>query len=79
MGALLASLEALRLVAGTPDPSDGRQTILSLTEKCRTLIQEGRAARQDWLTRTLEARLSRDEQAQVRAAIALLSRLVDQD
>lgn len=79
MGALLAALESLRLVAGTPDPSDGRQTILSLTEKCRTLIQEGRAARQDWLTRTLEERLSRDEQAQVRAAIALLSRLVDQD
>jgi DNA-binding MarR family transcriptional regulator len=79
MGTLLATLEAMKLVAGTPDPSDGRQTILSLTEKCRSLIHEGRAARQDWLTRTLEAKLSRDEQAQVLAAITLLNRLVDQD
>jgi DNA-binding MarR family transcriptional regulator len=76
MGALLAVLETAGFVSGMPDPSDGRQTILSLTERCRTLIREGRAARQDWLTRTVEARLSPEEQSQLLSAIALLQRLV---
>lgn len=79
MGTLLAALESMGLVSGRPDPSDGRQTILSLTERCRALIQEGRAARQDWLSRTIEARLSAEEQGQVLAAIGLLQRLVEQD
>ncbi len=79
MGALLSALDTMGLVSGMPDPSDGRQTILSLTEKCRRLIQEGRAARQDWLSRTIEARLSPEEQSQVLAAIGVLQRLVEQD
>ncbi|GAC1046312.1 MarR family winged helix-turn-helix transcriptional regulator [Rhizobium sp. No.120] len=79
MGALLSALDAMGLVSGMPDPSDGRQTILSLTDRCRRLIQEGRAARQDWLSRTIEARLSPEEQGQVLAAIGLLQRLVEQD
>ena len=58
MGAVIAPLEAAGLVSGTPDPKDGRQTILSLTDACRKWVEEGRAARQDWLTRTLQARLS---------------------
>ena len=32
MGATVAVLEAQGLVAGAPDPADGRQTLLSLTE-----------------------------------------------
>ncbi|ASW09864.1 MULTISPECIES: MarR family transcriptional regulator [unclassified Rhizobium] len=79
MGTLLSALDAMGLVSGMPDPSDGRQTILSLTDRCRRLIQEGRAARQDWLSRTIEARLSPEEQGQVLAAIGLLQRLVEQD
>lgn len=77
MGAVIAPLEAAGLVSGTPDPKDGRQTILSLTDACRKWVEEGRAARQDWLTRTLEARLSRQEQDTLGEAITLLKRLVD--
>ncbi|MDL2402884.1 MarR family winged helix-turn-helix transcriptional regulator [Rhizobium mayense] len=79
MGALRAALESSGLVAGIPDPSDGRQTILSLTDKCRLLIQEGRAARQDWLARALEAKLSIEEQKQVLSAITSLKRLTEDD
>ena len=60
-----------------PDPADGRQTLLSLTEACRAWVEEARAARQDWLTRTLQARLSPQEQDEVAHAIELLKRLVD--
>jgi DNA-binding MarR family transcriptional regulator len=76
MGPLVAALEAAGLVSGAPDPSDGRQTILSLTDACRKWIEEGRAAR-DWLTRTIQARLSPQEQEDLAASIELLKRLVD--
>ena len=63
-------------MSGTTDPTDGRQTLLSLTEACRTWVAEGRAARQDWLTRTLEARLSHADQDRLAEAIDLLKRLL---
>jgi DNA-binding MarR family transcriptional regulator len=77
MGAVIAALEAAGLVSGASDPADGRQTILSLTDACRTWVAEQRAARQDWLTRTLQARLSPQEQDQLTEALKLLRRLVD--
>ena len=77
MGATVAVLEALGLVEGSPDPQDGRQTILSLTPACRELIRTGRAARQDWLLRRIEARLTAEEQAQLAFSLRLLNRLVD--
>jgi DNA-binding MarR family transcriptional regulator len=77
MGATVAALEAARMVKGSPDPNDGRQTILSLTPACVALIKNGRAARTDWLLKTIETRLSAREQEQLAAAIKLLNRLVD--
>ncbi|MDR3438311.1 MarR family transcriptional regulator [Telmatospirillum sp.] len=77
MGSVITALQAAGLVSGAPDPTDGRQTILSLTEACRKWVEEGRAARQDWLFRTLEARLSPEEQDKLAVAVALLKRLVD--
>ncbi|WP_038361855.1 MarR family transcriptional regulator [Bosea sp. UNC402CLCol] len=77
MATVIAALEAAKLVSGAPDPADGRQTLLSLTETCRQWIQEGRAARQDWLSRRLQARLSRDELETLAAAIGLLKRIAD--
>jgi DNA-binding MarR family transcriptional regulator len=77
MGAVIAALETAGLLVGNADPNDGRQTILSITEACRKGIDEGRAARQDWLSRTIKARLSGDEQAHLLSAVKLLQRLVD--
>ena len=77
MGATIAALEGAGLVSGMPDPDDKRQTIISLTETCRRWIAEGRAARHDWLSRTIEARLSVEEQQELERAVHLLKRLVD--
>ncbi len=77
MGAVIAALEGADLVNGFADPNDGRQTILSITDACRKRIEEGRAARQDWLSRTIEARLSSEEQDRLLSAIKLLQRLAD--
>jgi DNA-binding MarR family transcriptional regulator len=78
MGATVAGLEALGLIKGSPDAEDGRQTILSLTPACRELIRSGRAARHDWLLKTIQSRLTLQEQAQLAAAMSLLNRLVDE-
>jgi DNA-binding MarR family transcriptional regulator len=77
IGPIIAALEAAGLVSGAPHPTDGRQTILSLTAACRKLVQEGRTARQDWLSRTIQARLSPQEQEDLAAAVDLLKRFVD--
>jgi DNA-binding MarR family transcriptional regulator len=78
MGATVAGLEALGLVKGSPDARDGRQTILSLTPACRDMIRTGRAARQDWLLRAIQSKLSAEEQAQLAFSLRLLSRIVDE-
>lgn len=77
MGTVIDALQNAGLVRGAPDPKDGRQTILSLTDECRRWLGEGRAARQDWLFRTIQARLSEEEQDALTAAVKLLQRIVD--
>ena len=77
MGAALAPLQAAGLVIGTADPDDGRQTLLSLSRACRKKIQERRAARQDWLSRTIAAKLSAAEQERLAKALLLLQRLAE--
>ncbi len=77
MGAIVAALEAAGFVAGVPDPADGRQTIISLTDHFRSWVSAARAARQDWLLRALQARLTAPEQRQLAGAVELLKRLLD--
>ncbi len=77
VGATIAVLEAAGLVSGTPDPNDGRQTILALTAACRDRIAAGRAARQDWLYRTIRAELTPAERDQLATGIALVKRIID--
>jgi DNA-binding MarR family transcriptional regulator len=77
MGATISTLEAMGHVTGSPDPSDGRQTILSLTSACQEFIRAAREAKEDWLFRALQAKLAPGEQEQLASAIELLRRLAD--
>jgi DNA-binding MarR family transcriptional regulator len=77
IGPVIAALEIAGLLNSEPDPNDGRQTLLSLTAACRKRVREGRAARQDWLTRAIQARLSPQEQDELTASVELLKRLVE--
>ena len=77
MGATVAVLEAAGLVSGSPDPSDGRRTILSLTAACKDKIKSARAAREDWLSNAIRTALTPAEQQQLAASVKLLQRLVE--
>jgi DNA-binding MarR family transcriptional regulator len=77
MSSIITSLLEAGLVGGSPDPNDGRQTLISLSRKCEKLLKEGRAARQDWLTSTIQKKLSSQEQEKLAAAIDLLTRLIE--
>jgi DNA-binding MarR family transcriptional regulator len=77
MGTTVAALEAAGLVKGSPDPNDGRQTILALTPACAALFKNGRAARTDWLLKSIQAKFTAPEQDQLAAAVKLLNRLVE--
>jgi DNA-binding MarR family transcriptional regulator len=77
MSAIVTPLQESGLVSGAPDPSDGRQTLMSLTPKCLKWFQEGRAARQDWLSTTISQKLLVHEQEKLQAALELLKRLVE--
>jgi DNA-binding MarR family transcriptional regulator len=77
MGATISALQNAGLVKGSPDPADGRQTILSLTDACREMIKARRAAKEDWLFRAIRTKLSFEEQAKLAAALEMLKRLAD--
>jgi DNA-binding MarR family transcriptional regulator len=76
MGAIIAALEAAGFVTGRPDPTDGRQTIISLTDHFRDFVKANRAAKQDWLSRNLQTKLTAREQEQLATAVKLLKRLL---
>jgi DNA-binding MarR family transcriptional regulator len=77
MSAVIAALEEMGFVAGAADPSDGRKTLMSLTKACRKSIEDGRAARQDWLAQAIQRKLSPQEQKKVSSVLHLLARLAE--
>jgi DNA-binding MarR family transcriptional regulator len=77
MGATVAALQEAGLVGGAPDPADGRQVMLSLTEAARSWIKASRAAREDWLSQAIRSHLTSAEQQELASAIQLLRRIVD--
>jgi DNA-binding MarR family transcriptional regulator len=77
MSAIVTPLLEAGLVRGAPDPNDGRQTLISLSRKCEKWLKEGRAARQDWLTTTIQRKFSSQEQEKLAAAVKLLLRLIE--
>ena len=76
MGTIISALEAAGLVSGTPDPADGRQTILSLTVAARETIAASRVSKEDWLFRTIQAKLAPDEYEDLATGVTLLKRLL---
>lgn len=76
MSATIASLEAAEIIGRRPDPSDGRATQVFLTPDAERDILDHRAAKQEWLTSVIGARLTPAEQRILADAAALIERLL---
>jgi hypothetical protein len=50
---------------------------MSLSRKYQKLLRDGRAARQDWLTTTIQKKLSSQEQERLASAVDLFARLIE--
>ena len=77
MGATIASLEATGFVVGTPDPADGRRTILSLSPAAIERFSANRAAREGWLFQAIQQNLDAQEQRDLARGFAVLTKLVE--
>jgi DNA-binding MarR family transcriptional regulator len=73
----IAELEADGLISRRSDPTDGRRTLIELTDRGRSTLEEDRRQRDGWLARTIAGDLSEREQRQLAGALALLRRLAD--
>jgi DNA-binding MarR family transcriptional regulator len=77
MGATVAALHAAGFVKSAPHPTDGRQVLWGVTPKLRRWLKAHRAAREDWLFRSLQTGFTPAEQKKLAAAVVLLRRLVE--
>jgi DNA-binding MarR family transcriptional regulator len=75
MGAILISLEALELVSRTPDPTDGRSLVISLTEAGLQAVHGAQRHREERLARALADHFTAEEQQALITALPLLERL----
>jgi DNA-binding MarR family transcriptional regulator len=75
MATTIAALEGLGLVVRSPDPGDGRRQLVRLTDAGLEAERGNRDARHEWLTRTIEDRLSESDRRTLLAAAQILERL----
>jgi len=75
MAQTVKELEGTGLVTRRPDPADGRRAFVELTAAGRTVLEDSRAAREDWLSQTLDRELADAERETLRTALALLDRI----
>ena len=79
IGAILAVLEARGFIQRSPDPTDGRRQLISLTAAGVGQAENHIGAREEWLARVLQDGLTEDERRAVRHAMTLLDRLAESD
>jgi DNA-binding MarR family transcriptional regulator len=78
MGATIAALEEVGMVARRPHPTDGRQFNIELTAKGAAVRTTAKDAKQTWLTKAIAA-LDDKERDTLFAAGEIIKRLVDHD
>jgi DNA-binding MarR family transcriptional regulator len=79
IGAILTVLQTRGFIERSPDPTDGRRQLISLTAAGVARAENTTSAREEWLARALQDRLTEDERRAVRRAMTLLERLAESD
>jgi DNA-binding MarR family transcriptional regulator len=75
---VVGRLEELGLVARSPDPSDGRSSLIAPTPEGRALLRRLRTRKSQYLARRLSG-LDADELATLERAATILERMLDED
>src|SRR3954468_17458125 len=73
MTRVIATLEEQELLVRSPHPTDGRQVLLTVTEKGRELLREQRRRKQAWLSQRLKE-LTPEEQTTLQQAAPILEK-----
>lgn len=76
MAHTVQQLQDAGYITRTPDPSDGRQTLIGLSDAGRDALVTVRHESTGWLATAIEDSLSADELDSLSDAIAVLNRLV---
>jgi len=71
----ISDLEGDGLIERHADPSDGRRSLVELTEQGRLTLEADRRHREGWLARAIAEDLSEEEQRVLMQALGLLRRL----
>lgn len=77
MAQTVADLEADGLITRCADPTDGRRTLVELTEQGLLTLDQDRRQRDGWLARAIAEDLSPTEQRVLMRALGLLRRLAE--
>ena len=77
MSQTITELEALGFVSRGADATDGRRSLVSLTEAGREALREDRARREGYLAELIDQKLETDERELLARAIELLQRISD--
>jgi DNA-binding MarR family transcriptional regulator len=77
MRTTLVPLEELGLIKRVPHPTDGRQSLVSLTPEGEQQVRSNRSIRESWLVHAMTERLSPSERRRLIDSVGLLSRLLD--
>ena len=78
MGTNIAVLEQAGLISRSQDPGDGRQSLISVTAEARKMIAAYRVAREDWLFRAMQTKLTPAEQGILALSVDILRRLAEE-
>ncbi len=78
MTRVIASLSDLGMVKREPHPTDGRQAIVTLSQKGSDVITAERDAREEWLSARLEE-LTPEERLTLAAVVPIINKVITSD
>ena len=77
MGVTVSALESKGLIERSPDPTDGRRSILTITAAGTTKVHASRGQLTDRLTVALAEHFTAEDMALIRSAAPLIQRLAE--
>jgi DNA-binding MarR family transcriptional regulator len=77
MGVTVSALESKGLIGRSPDPTDGRRSILTITAEGTAKLHASRGQLTDRLAATLAEHFTVEEMASIRSAAPLIQRLAE--